>query len=66
MDVTVAPPTASGLKALFWAILATLLEGALRHRASIWRVINILPLVLGAGIAFVLGRIVGLALSGVF
>ncbi|OGO12699.1 MAG: hypothetical protein A2Z66_00935 [Chloroflexi bacterium RBG_13_66_10] len=59
-------PFLAGLRAFLWAFVATLLEAALQRRMALWRVINVLPLAFGAGIAFVVGRIVGLALTGVF
>jgi hypothetical protein len=57
---------ASGLQAILWAAVAALLEAALRRRSSIRRAIGVLPLVLGGGITFMIGRMIGLALSGGF
>ncbi len=55
-----------GIQAFLWALLAALLEAALRRRASLWRVLSVLPLVFAAGIAFVIGRLLGLALIAIF
>jgi hypothetical protein len=55
-----------GIQAFLWAVLAAVLEAALRRREVLWRVANILPLAFGAGIAFVVGRLLGLALIEIF
>jgi hypothetical protein len=55
-----------GIQAFLWALLAALLEAALRRRTQLWKVVNVLPLVFGAGLAFVIGRLLGLALIGIF
>jgi hypothetical protein len=55
-----------GIQAFLWALLAAMLEAALRRRTELWRVVNVLPLVFGAGLAFVIGRLLGLVLIGIF
>jgi len=66
MSAETPTPIANGLQAFLWAVLAALLEAALRRRNSFTRAVNVLPLALGAGIAFVIGRMIGLALRGGF
>jgi len=66
MSAETPTPIAKSLQAFLWAVLAALLEAALRRRNSFTRAVNVLPLVLGAGIAFVIGRMIGLALRGGF
>jgi hypothetical protein len=56
--------TASGLRAFFWALVAAILEAALRRRGALLWSLALAPLVLGSVAAFMMGRLVGLALTG--
>jgi hypothetical protein len=57
-------PRIAGLQTIFWAIVAAILEAILRRRSALGWAVALAPLGLASLAAFLMGRLVGLALTG--
>jgi hypothetical protein len=55
----------SGLQAFLWALVAAILEAVLLRRSALGWAMVLAPLALGSVAAFLMGRLLGLALTGV-
>jgi hypothetical protein len=54
----------ASLQAVFWAIVVAILEAILRRRSALGWAAALVPLGLASLTAFLMGRLVGLALTG--